>query len=228
MITLSKSATTRTFLSGTVLLALVGVILPTQKVVAVLVTLEIAGTVNTFGGDVFGENGSNVPFLFSISYDTLLDTNMGFHANGVMLGSETTTHEWHGYSNSGITATNLTFGTNTWTVSNLIPRTTAGGLTADLWFDTDIALSVPTRLWMRFADPEGLLEFGPAVTGGGTVEMKSGVFIEHTDTLEMASTMSSTISAVPEAQAWLMMVFVTALAGRILGICRRSNKAFPR
>lgn len=230
MSTQSKSETPRRFLSGTVWLALMGVNLPAHKVEAVLVTLEIAGTVVTSSSGAFGENGA-VPYLFSITYDTSLDMNSEFYATGATLGTNTTTHEWHGYSKDGITATSLTFGTNTWAAGNIgpLPRTPATGVSADLWFDTDIAVSVPSRMWTRFGNANGTLDLGGTLTAVGTVELTSGVSIEDTsDFGKFANSSSSTISAVPEAPAWLMMVFVTALAGLILGICRRSNKAFPR
>jgi hypothetical protein len=214
MSTPSKPAPSRRFFCGTILLALAGALLPAAKSESALVMLEISGTAVTSSGGVFDENGA-VPFLFSLTYDTLLDTNTEFRASGAMLGSATTTHEWHGYSKDGLTATSLTFGTNTWTASNISSRMPTLGVSADLWFDTDIAVSVPTRMWMRFGNSAGSLELGPSVTGSGTIELKSGVFIEDPNTFEFASTMSATITAVPEARAWLMLGVVTTVAGAV-------------
>src|SRR5437879_850260 len=69
---------------------------------AALVTLSFSGTYDTGGGTVFGLSGAAVPYNFQITYDTTLNTNTFFFATGASLGGETTTHEWHGYSASGI------------------------------------------------------------------------------------------------------------------------------
>ena len=103
---------------------------------AAVVTLSFSGTYDTSGDTIFGLSGAAVPYNFRITYDTTLDTNTFFLATGATQGGLTTTHEWHGYSVSGITATSLTFGSQTWTAGDLVPRPLAIGITANLWFDT--------------------------------------------------------------------------------------------
>src|SRR5438132_7028056 len=109
---------------------------------AATVQLSFSGTYNTFGDTVFGLSGPAVPYNYQLTYDTSLDTNPYFFPTGAALGSDITTHEWHGYSASGITAASLTFGAKTWTATDLSPRIPAVGVSADLWFDKDISLAL--------------------------------------------------------------------------------------
>jgi len=131
---------------------------------AAVVTLSFSGTYDTGGGTVFGLSGVAVPYTYELTYDTTLDTNALFFPTGAALGTHTTTHEWHGYSVSGITGTSLTFGSQTWTVSDLLPRMPVAGVSADLWFDTDIAVSTPTLSWIHFQSAAGSLTLGDGVS----------------------------------------------------------------
>ena len=91
----------------------------------------------TFSGNY--EGAVSLPFSYSMTYDTSLDTNTEFFATGVNLGGETTTHEWHGYSASGITDVDFHLSELEWLLSDLDhDRTPAAGTTADLWFDVDL------------------------------------------------------------------------------------------
>jgi len=145
---------------------------------AAVVQLSFSGTYDTFGGTVFGLSGSAVPYNYQITYDTSLDTNTLYFSTGALLGSDVTTHEWFGYSASGITATSLTFGTKTWTVAALNPRIPAIGVSADLWFNTDISVSPPTLGWALFSDGGGKLQLGSGASAFGNIFMSpvSSVF----------------------------------------------------
>jgi hypothetical protein len=148
---------------------------------AAVVTLSFSGTYNTGPSTVFGEFGAAVPYNFQITYDTTLNTNSFFFPTGAFLGSQTTTHEWHGYSASGITATSLTFGSQTWTAGNVSPRIPAIGVSADLWFDTDISIAAPTRCWIFFdggSPGVGALELGAGAANAVNIfmEQTSSVF----------------------------------------------------
>jgi hypothetical protein len=191
---------------------------------ATLVNLSFSGTYDTLVFTVFGVSGPAIPYNHQITYDTTLDTNTFFFASGASLGSETTTHEWYGYSASGITATSLTFGNQTWTVGDLIPSIPAVGVTADLWFDTDISVSTPTRSWVSFQG--GSPGFGSLLLGGG-VGNGVNIFMEQhssvTDfrnpvTRSALMTIERTVVAVPEPTTLALVgLGVLALAGRKLG-----------
>ena len=137
------------------------VVAPAATARAAVITVDFSGTYDTHGDNVFGESGSAVPFHYSLTYDTAADTNTVFVAAGTLLPNGLTAqHDFYGYSASGIVATMLTFGTQTWTVAGLEPKSLGGGLSADLFFDTDLALAMPTRSAMSFASPNGTLTLG--------------------------------------------------------------------
>lgn len=139
---------------------------------------EFSGTYDTEGGTVFGQTGAAVPYNYQITYDTSLDTNPFFFGTGVAMGAETTTHEWHGYSASGVIATSLIFGTGSWTAADLQPRTPAAGVTADLWFDTDLSVAAPTLALMQFLNGSGFLSLGTSATSSGNIFIKPGSGVE--------------------------------------------------
>ncbi len=146
------------------------------------VQLTFTGTYDTGESTVFGQSGPAVPYSYTIDYDTALDTNTQFLATGATVGITTTTHEWHGYSKSGITATSLTFGTQTWTLNDLDDSSIAVGVTADLWFNVDISQSVPTlgsvsfmdanerELWLGVVNNDGINTYmlANSFVGGGS------------------------------------------------------------
>jgi hypothetical protein len=153
--------------------------------------------------------GEAIPYSYQLRYDTALDTNQEFFAAGSQLGAYITTHEWHGYSASGLlSVTPLSFGTKTWSLGDLSERPPAIGVTADLWFDTDIGHSTPTRSWITFIGGDfedyGILELGGGITDGVSVYLESdasidtfpgGAFSDH-----------ATITSVPEPKPVLFMV----------------------
>src|SRR5687768_8010561 len=91
--------------------AVPAVVLCATSAAQATVTLTFSGTYQTASGSPFGVAGPTAPFSFQLTYDPALDTNTEFFPTGAALDSLTTVHEWHGYSESGITATNFTFGT---------------------------------------------------------------------------------------------------------------------
>ncbi len=190
---------------------------------AAVVTLSFSGTLENGGLEpVFGQSGAVVPYQFQITYDTALDTNTAFYATGATLGHETTTHEWHGYSASGITATRLSFGTQTWTAGDVMPMVPAAGVDADLWFDTDISVATPTRSWIAFSvgSPDvGLLHLGIGVSDGVHIVMDRLTGVMDTGTGASMASFDMSISAVPvpePATLALVACGLLALAGRRL------------
>ncbi len=132
------------------------------------VTLTFSGMYDTQGTTVGGLTGSAVPFSYQITYDPALDTNTWFFPAGSTLDGATALNDWYGYSASGITASNITFGTQTFTVADLEPRVPQVGVEADLWFDTDISQVAPTRAYAFFFQFPSLsaLELGEGVVSG--------------------------------------------------------------
>ena len=195
---------------------------------AELVTLTFSGTYDTDGRTVFGVSGADVPYTFEITYNTALDTNPLFFGTGVALGSYTTTHPWYGYSASGVTATSLTFGSQTWTAGDLSPQVAPGGYEADLWFDADIGIATPTRSWISFAGGSpgsGDLNLGGAGVGINTVEMYQDSSVLEFDYFSTgySSRMTISVLAVPEPSTYAM-----ALAGLACGgfsMWRRRKRA---
>jgi hypothetical protein len=175
---------------------------------AAVVQLSFSGTYNTFGGTVFGLSGSAVPYNYQLTYNTSLDTNTLYFPTGALLGSDVTTHEWFGYSASGITATSLTFGTKTWTVAALSPRIPAVGVSADLWLDTDISVSPPTLGWAFFSDGGGKLQLGSGASAFGNIFMSpvSSVF-DGTVLPLSANSSNMSIQEVPEPATIGLLAF---------------------
>jgi hypothetical protein len=111
---------------------------------AAVITFEFTGTSNTFGREVFGENGELVPYSYSLIYETSLAAQTDF----IPAGSGVR-HDFYGYSAAGIVACNLTFGNSTWTPDGITPPPIAGHI-ADFWVDTDLTANAPTRIFMHF------------------------------------------------------------------------------
>lgn len=139
-----------------------------------LINLAFSGTYQNSGGDtVFGESGSDIPFFYTMTYDTALDTNAEFFDTGDMIDANTTIHQWYGYSASGIVASNFTIGTKTFSTGDIVAISPGAGAFADIWFDTDIALATPTRTAIIFSDIEGALWVG----GGFYVDLDNTIFL---------------------------------------------------
>ena len=136
-----------------------------NSVQASIVELTFSGT---YEGDISG------PFSYSMTYDTSLDTNTEFFATGVNLGAYTTTHEWHGYSASGITDVDFQFNEFEWLLSDLEPVEGAA-----FWLDVDLATgATPARAFFDFVSGYGLLYIGRGepydITPGAEIETANG------------------------------------------------------
>jgi len=152
---------------------------------AAVVNLSFTGTYEIDPNwSVFGYAGSSVvPYSYQITYDTALDTNSIFFAAGSSIGNYTASNDFYGYSASGITDANLVFGTQTWTADDLVPRVVSAGSSADLWFDTDISHTAPTKSWMFFdggSPGAGFLQLG-----GGASNSINVFLQERSDVGEM-------------------------------------------
>ena len=158
-----------------------------NSVQASIVELTFSGT---YEGDISG------PFSYSMTYDTSLDTNTEFFATGVNLGAYTTTHEWHGYSASGITDVDFQFNEFEWLLSDLSHDIKpVEGVNADLWFDVDLATgATPTLAWLDFENSEGFVTIGGSWGGSGTIEMKEKAVHLIDDFKDFAETDSVTIT----------------------------------
>ena len=176
--------TRRALLSIAVLL----IVSVASSVQASIVELTFSGT---YEGDISG------PFSYSMTYDTSLDTNTEFFATGVNLGAYTTTHEWHGYSASGITDVDFQFNEFEWLLSDLDHDITpVVGVNADLWFDVDLATgATPTLAWLDFEHSEGYVTIGPAGGSADTIEIEErSVLMEVSYTSYFGYTSSLTIT----------------------------------
>jgi hypothetical protein len=107
-----------TFVRGILALPVVALLLlaPASPARAAILTLEFTGTYDTGNETLFGLSGPAVPFAFSLTYDTSLDTNTVFCAAGTTTAhGNTLLEDFYGYSKSGIIASTLTFGSHSWT-----------------------------------------------------------------------------------------------------------------
>jgi hypothetical protein len=143
---------------------------------AEVVKLSFSGTYDTEGTTVFGLSGAAVPYHYEITYDTSLDTNTSFFDTGetipvFVIENADTTHQWYGYSPSGILSSSLTFGTKTWTEGQLLSLLLGRGpAAAELWFDTNISVATPTRTAITLGTTKsgGILHLGRGVVDHDT------------------------------------------------------------
>jgi hypothetical protein len=169
----------------------------------------------TFSGIYDVNETSDLPFSYSITYDTSLDTNTEFFASGSSVGGMTALNDFYGYSASGITSALW----GDWDPSEIVDRVLPGGSSAALWFDADIAVAAPTLMWVFLDDGSGYSE-----QLGGLMGNASGIFLKSVasfDDIPLSNygwASSLTIaSSVPEPGTGLLM----ALGLGFLGAYRR-------
>jgi hypothetical protein len=179
---------------------------------AAIIQLSFTGTYDTGGYTVCGLCGPAVPFNYSLTYDTARNTNPYHIASGVSLGGYLTTSDWYGYSASGITAASLTLGGTNWTVADLVPRVPAVGVSADLWFDTDLSLAPPGSCWAFFSEGDTSLELGVGMSNAQNILMlpDSSVFVSFPRPGNAFSS-NLTIEAVPEPSLLAFLLLALSL-----------------
>ena len=204
-----------------------------NSVQADVISLEFSGTYDTFGLTLFGLSGSAVPFDYTMTYDTSLNTNSLIIPAGAIIDGYTFADSFYGYSASGITALNLTFGSQTWTAADIIPLDLLGGYSADIWFNTDLSTATPTRTWLvaDIVSPTPLgpcyyicdLQIGGAFSGFERVVMfDTRSFINDAFDLGLSSkvVISSVPESVPELKTSVMMITALGLLGLVGGRIR--------
>jgi hypothetical protein len=207
---------------------------------ASIYTLTFSGSYNTQGQAIFGQFGTSVPYKFEITYDTSLGMLEFSIPQGQLLGTHTTFNPFFGYSASGITATNLKFGTQTWTGSDIQLISPATTVSAALWFDTDITLATPTRSAITFlpgGPGVGELQLGTlANTSGQQIlllpesrlgqELPSGQTVAtNLATMTIQRLVGSPPPAVPELSSVVAWTALITMAGAWLQVRRRCGLA---
>ena len=203
-----------------------------NSVQADVISFEFSGTYDTFGQTVFGLSGSAVPFDYTMTYDTSLNTNSVIIPAGAIIDGYTYADSFYGYSVSGITALNLTFGSQTWTAADIVPRDPA-----DIWFNTDLSTATPTRTWLLadVSSPDPLdpcyylceLQIGGAFAGFGGVVMFYNRSVISDGLLDSVFSSKVVISSgpesIPEPKTSVMMITALGLLG-LVGVRRGPDR----
>ncbi len=191
------------------------------------IDLTFSGHYNTFGEVVAGQSGTNIPYSYRISYETSLNTNtFKFNAGSSLGGGNTAKNAFYGYSASGIIATNLSFGNQTWTKDDLVSIPVAPGVQADMWFDTDISQFTPSLCVISFLD--GTPSPGSAELHLGNPFSSSGLvsIIPHSSVFDSMGyqaldiSMSISRTTVPEPTTMILLGF--SLLG-VAGVSRKKT-----
>ena len=191
---------------------------------AAVVNLTFTGTYDTYGTTVFGLSGSAVPYSYQLTYDTSLDTSAEFYAVGANIGLQTAVHEWHGYSASGITALEVSFGTQTWGIADLVPARLTTHIVADMWLDASLEEEAPTLGRIQFKQGPAELQVGRTMLGWGDAYLypMSGIDFRDFENGNFARAwgkyMQLEASPVPLPPA--VALFIPALLG-LMGFARK-------
>lgn len=149
---------------------------------AAIITLNFDGTYDTLSSTVFGQSGTAVPYHYSLTYDTSLNTNTNVLPVGASVGGpEVLASPLYGYSASGIVASSLTFGGHTFQPGDIQTSFLSPTVSAQLWFDTDLNVATPTQSAILFrALPSGdRLKLGGFFTNNTILDF--GNFFEITE-----------------------------------------------
>lgn len=182
-----------------------------------IITLSFSGTYQMLNeSHGFGLSGENIPYNYSLTYDTALDTNPYEFTSGT-IGDFSTPHNWYGYSASGIVAARFTLGTYTWDVGDIIPRAIDLEAPADLWLNTDIAVETPNLVWISI-DGARELNIGSAQVNFGesmsiTLDPFSAIYGES-GLFDAIVSDNLVIAAVPEPSSFSLIT-----GAFILGFC---------
>ncbi len=190
------------------------------------VTLSFSGTYDTGYQNVFGEQETDAPYSYSLTYDASLGEIVHHFNSGDMIEDLTTPHDWYGYSAAGVTETSFTFGTFTWTSIDFDPRFPTVDIGADLWFDTDISITSPTRAWIGLTSLENApsyLEIGGGIAGE-TIYLSSNIStIYDNDQGHFGDSYNMRIDNVPEPSTSSIFVFSAIVI--LIAVRMKPNKA---
>lgn len=184
-----------------------------------------------FSGEYLDVNANDgfQPFLFSITYDTTLNTSSTFIPVGTTVtpapdnpsAPYTLTDSIYGYSASGIVGMDITLAGTSFSAADVKTRSYSPGYSADLFFNTDIAKATPTGASIQLDAKNfqyfylGLVSLDlPAFTAGLTTGFNAETADQHMlafpDTMRITRTV---ISAVPEPETYAMLLAGLALTG---------------
>lgn len=190
--------------------------------------LTFSGTFDTSQRQVFGENGSAVPYTCQITYDTSIGTLLTNFPAGSEVGSSTLLNDFVGYSSDGIISLNIAFGTEHWSKNHISSRQLGPGAVADLWFDADLDMGTVTKSWIYFVNTaNNSLQLGSAeaTLAGVSLMSSSRVLDMTTRNSGWSSDMVITMQVVPEPSvAYLVLPALAVLGFRLRQ--RRSAQAY--
>lgn len=184
---------------------------------ASIIKVDFTGTYNTAGNTFFGLTGDSVPFAYSLTFDTALDPNPLHIAAGSIIGGLTYADDFYGYSKAAITASLLTIGNHTFSTSDLGSPDLGTGA-RDVWFNTNLAVASPTKVWAQFADATAGLILGGAKNKGAGVMFVTDTSISEFGPMAFGNvTVTAAVPAtVPEPATMVLLGSgLLALAARV-------------